>query len=85
MLELKITNNLHWGKFFDANLVNLVLISSDCLPKYGKHIVSSFLGTVVTTLLAIKILSKKIFMQWSMKFSGKRFLRKVFFKKHTSV
>ena len=58
LFELKITCSLQNGKFLEMNLLSLVLRLSDCFPKKGKQILSSFFGTVNTTfLLATKILS----------------------------
>ena len=52
LFELKITCSLQNGKFLEMNLLSLVLRLSDCFPKKGKQILSSFLGMVNTTFLA---------------------------------
>ena len=58
LFELKITCSLRNGKFLEMNLLSLVLWLSDCFPKKGKQILRSFLGTVNTTFLATKMLSR---------------------------
>ena len=51
LLELKITYLLKWAA---ANFN-----SNGCFPKNGKPILISFLGTVETTFLTAKMLSRK--------------------------
>ena len=80
LFELKITCSLQNGKFLEMNLLSLVLRLSDCFPKKGKQILSSFFGTVNTTFLATKILSRNTLIQRSVKNPGKAFFRKISFK-----
>ena len=79
LFELKITCSLQNGKFLEMNLLSLVLRLSDCFPKKGKQILSSFFGTVNTTILATKILLRNTLIQRSVKNPGKAFFRKISF------
>ena len=85
LFELKITCSLQNGKFLEMNLLSLVLRLSDCFPKKGKQILSYFWGTVNTTFLATKILSRNTLTQRSVENPGKAFFRKISFKNVTSA
>ena len=58
---------------------------NDCFPKNGKQILSFFLGTVDSTFLFMKILSRNIPRHRSIKLSGNLFFLKISLRNLTSA
>ena len=70
ILYLIWKTNLQYGSLFFIMRLILVCIWRDNLPKYGRPITNSFLGTVLTTGLGASILSKNSLMHLSTKSRG---------------
>ena len=64
-LVWKTNRILQYGSLFF--IMGLILVLSDNLPKYGRTITKSFLGTVLTTGFGASTLSKNSFMHLSTK------------------
>ena len=69
-LVWKTNRILQYGSFFFIMQFILVRIWRDKLPEYGRPITKFFLETVLTTGLAVSILSKNSLMHLSTKSRG---------------
>ena len=61
---------LQWGNLLFITRLILMRICSKRLPKYGNIIIKSFLGTVLTKIFGVNILSKNSFIHLSTKLHG---------------
>ena len=79
-LDLKIISSLQYVKSLSIVCLSLVLKSNESLPKYGKTIVNSLLGTTKLRSFLINNLFKDVLIHWLTKFWGWLFCLNIDFK-----
>ena len=78
--DLKITLILQNEKLLSMLLCKRFLKEREDIPRYGKTIHNSFLGTVCSNIFCENCLFKNILMHLSTKLEGKEFFLNAFFR-----